>query len=755
MRQSAVLIALFCVFCSFRVLAQQQMFERMWYPVKANGVDLKYPFAGGLNAPQFSQADLNRDGLQDLVVFERVGNILLTFLNNGTPNEADYTFAPEYACFFPEMVDYVVMRDFDKDCAADIFTGSVLPSRQDIQAHKGYYDGNVLKFNPYLFSFPGCSLCDPLYIHYPDDDMPGLWNNLPVNRGDIPAFDDVNGDGDIDIVTFEAAAGGHIWLLENQSVELGLGLANMRFHLVTQCWGGVYESGLEACYCDLAPTPDCCAPCFGGPADDRNLHPGSTLMTFDVEGDGDKEVVLGDVSFSCLNYLHNGGSSTHAWMTSQDTAFPSYNIPVDMPVFPAGFYLDVDNDGRKDFIAAPNNPTIGEDRKNVWFYKNTAPAGHYFELQERAFLTDDMIDIGSVAHPAFTDVNADGLTDLVIGNYGYYTPGVPVNARLYLFLNTGSPTAPRFELSSTDWMGLSEFTPGDYDFSPTFGDLDSDGDLDLLVGNNIGGFYYYRNLAGPDQPMNLQRDQSVMWAQMDVVGSVSTPVLYDLDQDGLLDIVAGERTGYVNFFRNKGTASAPVFSAVPEIGRVGQVDARTPFDAAGYCAPTIIQTTDGPLLLIGTQSGHLEAYFISQNLQDTFFLTDARWGGLDVGNRSHPALADLDSDGILEMALGNARGGLTIYKTVLEDCSVSATEPPVSESELRVSPNPVQQWARIEWQGHSNASWRAFNALGQLTAEGKLDASTGYLDVKTWPSGVYFIEAVSGRKRQSARLIKQ
>ncbi|MFM8488673.1 MAG: T9SS type A sorting domain-containing protein, partial [Bacteroidota bacterium] len=195
--------------------------------------------------------------------------------------------------------------------------------------------------------------------------------------------------------------------------------------------------------------------------------------------------------------------------------------------------------------------------------------------------------------------------------------------------------------------------------------------------------------------------------------------------------------------------------AVPEIGRVGQVDARTPFDAAGYCAPAIIQTTDGPLLLIGTQGGHLEAYFISQNLQDTFFLTDARWGGLDVGNRSHPALADLDSDGILEMALGNARGGLTIYKTVLQDCSVSATEPPASGPELKISPNPVLQWARIEWQGHSNASWRAFNALGQLTAEGKLDASTGYLDVKTWPSGVYFIEAVSGRERQSGRLVKQ
>jgi hypothetical protein len=72
MRPAVVLIALFFVTLALKTQAQQQMFERMWYPVKANGIDLKFPFAGGLNAPQFSQADLNRDGLQDLVVFERV-----------------------------------------------------------------------------------------------------------------------------------------------------------------------------------------------------------------------------------------------------------------------------------------------------------------------------------------------------------------------------------------------------------------------------------------------------------------------------------------------------------------------------------------------------------------------------------------------------------------------------------------------------------------------------------------------------------
>lgn len=735
-------------------LAQNQMFERITCPVEVNGKNLKFPFAGGLNAPQFTQADLNHDGLQDLVVFERAGNRLTTYLNNGTANEADYTFAPEYACYFPTLVDYVVMRDFDQDGAADIFTSSVAPGTQEIQVYKGYYDGNILKFNPYYFSNPGCTLCDPLYVYYPDEDQPGNWNNLPINRGDIPAFDDINGDGDIDIVTFEAATGGHVWLLENQSVELGLGLGNMRFRRTDDCWGGFYESGLLACINDLSSTPNCCAPCAVGPADNRN-HPGSTVTTFDEDGDGDKEVILGDISFSCLNFMRNGGDHNHAWMNSQDTNFPSYDTPADVNVYPASFYLDVNNDGKKDLLVSPNSPTIGEDRKNVWYYQNTASSGHHFELQQRDFFTGDMIDLGTMARPAFADVNGDGLLDLVVGNYGYFTPGVTVNARLFLFLNTGTATQPKFKLEDSDWLGMSEFTPNDYDFAPTFGDLDGDGALDLVVGNNIGGVYVYRNHAGPGQPMNLQRDFDVMWSQMDVVGSVSTPILYDLDQDGLIDIIAGERTGYINFFKNNGTPNAPLFHAVPDIGKIGQIDTRTIYDVAGYSVPAILNTPDGPMLIVGTQAGTMRSYFISQNLQDTFFLSDPMWGGIDVGSRCHPALADIDNDGILEMAVGNYSGGLMLYKTELKDCSVSVKTPASPGNQLKVSPNPTSQWARLEWNGQPNANWTVFNSLGQLISSGSLDQGIAYLDAKNWPSGVYFVEAISGSERGVARLVKR
>lgn len=52
--------------------------------------DFKFPWAGGLNAAQFGEVDLNLDGIKDLVVFERHGNRILTFLNGGQSGTIDY-----------------------------------------------------------------------------------------------------------------------------------------------------------------------------------------------------------------------------------------------------------------------------------------------------------------------------------------------------------------------------------------------------------------------------------------------------------------------------------------------------------------------------------------------------------------------------------------------------------------------------------------------------------------------------------------
>ena len=752
MKRTFLLLAALVALAFSSLKAQTQSFQRLSYPAIVNGAALQYPFAGGLNAPQFSPVDLNNDGRLDLVVFDRAGNTILTFLNNGAANTSDYAFAPEYACNFPALNDWALLRDYNQDGAADIFCVAHQAGAQEIQAYRGYFENNMLKFKPILFYYPNCASCDPRYIWYPDQ-IPGFYNNLPISKSDVPAFDDVDGDGDLDLLTFPSGTSAHVWFFKNTSVESGFGLDSLRFVAASNCWGGFYENGLEACRATLATAPGLCADPFTEPAaDDReNRHPGASLTTIDAEGDGDKDLLLGNISFPCLNLLVNCGTPQQAWMCQQDTLFPVYNTTVNVNIFVSSFHLDVDNDGKKDLLACPNAKTIGEDQKCVWFYKNTAAVGTHFELESKSFLADDMIDLGTGAHPAIADVNADGLLDLVVGNTGFYTFGNPNNARLYLFLNTGSSSAPVFTLADNDWLGMSEFVPDDFDFSPTFGDLDGDSDLDLLVGSSSGGLYAYFNNAGPGAPMQMQRDFNPMWLSMDI-GLASAPTILDLDGDGRKDVAIGERSGNINFFKNNGSPTEPLFGATPTIQVLGGVNTTLPLEAVGFSTPSFLPQPDGTLLLVtGAQGGHLEAYSAAGASASAFPIVSELWGGVDEGNRSHPAFADLDGDGTLEMVCGNFRGGLSVYKTVLKDCTATslAETPQRSELQLKIQPNPVRESAQVIVTGTQGPlRWQLRNALGQMVQTGESASSVFTLQTADWTPGIYLLEVLTGDRKQ-------
>lgn len=746
------------LFSSFSAQAQISQFQRLDFPVFQNNQALDYAFAGGINTPQFSEADLNNDGIQDLVIFDRAGDVVLTFINNGTPGQTDYTYAPDYACFFPPVIEYVLLRDFNQDGAADIFCSSLQPSSQEMQVFKGYYENNVLKFSSFYFYYPDCSSCNSSYIYYPDN-IPGEWNNLPIAKSDYPSVDDVDGDGDLDIVCFEASLTTSMFFLRNMSIENGYGLDSLKFILVDKCYGKFTETGLEACHACLSPDGlSCCenfTPPSGAQERDSERHPGSTALTFDQDGDGDKDLVLGNISFNCMLGFTNGGTASQAWMTAQDTAFPSYSTPVDLPVFPASFYVDLNNDGRKDFIACPNSKTIGEDRKNVWYYNDTDPGpGTAFQLVSKSLIVGEMIDLGSVSHPALADVNADGLLDIVVGNYGYYSPGNAVNASLYLFLNTGTATQPAFTLVDPDWLGMSEFTPNDYDFSPTFGDLDGDSDLDLLVGTYAGGLFCYFNHAGPGNPMQLIRDPDPMWVNMDV-GISSAPAIIDLDNDNRSDVVVGERNGNVNFFKNNGSPTEPLFNTTPEINNLGLLDARLPGQLIGHSTPTFAQTPDGLRLVMGTQSGQLEAYSGISASSTAFGVVSETWGNVDDGYRSHPALADLDNDGVLEIVSGNQRGGLSLYRTTLVACSVGTQQADTPAFSLRLVPNPAGDMVRVQTDLNQAVRWRAFNLLGQEIGQGQSPSGAFSISTALWPRGVYVVEVGGGKYSVAAKLSVQ
>ncbi|HMQ00085.1 MAG TPA: VCBS repeat-containing protein, partial [Cyclobacteriaceae bacterium] len=80
---------------------------------------LNFPWAGGLNSPQFNTMDLNADGKEDLVVYDRAGNRLFTFLQEN----GKYVYAPEYERQFPEGIrHWLLLSDFNGDGKKDIFT---------------------------------------------------------------------------------------------------------------------------------------------------------------------------------------------------------------------------------------------------------------------------------------------------------------------------------------------------------------------------------------------------------------------------------------------------------------------------------------------------------------------------------------------------------------------------------------------------------------------------------------------------------
>jgi hypothetical protein len=748
---------------SVHVFAQTTMFQRMEVPLKINGTALEVPFAGGLNNPQFSAADLNNDGKLDLVIFDRGGDVVLTYLNDHITGQASYTFAPEYACNFPPMIDYALLRDYNKDGAADIFCASTAQGTGEVQVFKGYFENNMLKFKTFYFSYPTCPTCNSLYIWYPDEDQPGYWNNLPISKTDVPAVDDVDNDGDLDILAFPSGNSTNVWWFQNTSVEMGYGLDSLKFRAADRCWGKFYENGFLPCKASLSPSPTECSNGFttpDGEVDDRETrHPGATLTTVDIEGDGDKDLILGNVSFDCLGLLVNGGSASQTWMTSLDTSFPSNDVTVQLASFPGSFYLDVNNDGKKDLLVSPNTKTICEDRKNVWFYQNTAATGHQFTLQTKRFLVDDMLDLGSVSHPAFADIDGDGLTDLLVGNVGYYTPKVgttpatPNNASLYLFKNIGTATQPAFDLVNSNYLNMAVYAPNDFDFSPSFGDMDADGDLDLLVGSNLGALYYFRNEGGPGNPMVLEQDIDVMWISMDV-GVSSSPAMFDADQDGKMDVLIGERQGNINYFKNIGSANAPKFATAPTLQTIGGVDTDAPGQSVGFSTPVMVNTQNGMMMLSGSLQGPIEAYSNITATTDPFPQVSASWGNVDDGARTHPALADIDEDGILEMVVGNQRGGLTLYKTQLVDCTTKTKEQTLVQLNIGVSPNPSNNWIRVTVPGAvASIQYRAYNTMGQLKTEGTTENSAFSVQVTNWESGVYFMEIQSGNKRGTVKLL--
>jgi hypothetical protein len=165
----------------------------------------------------------------------------------------------------------------------------------------------------------------------------------------------------------------------------------------------------------------------------------------------------------------------------------------------------------------------------------------------------------------YVDYEGDGDLDLIFGvgywgDYGWddafdeqgrWTRG-PLHGYVYLIENKGTSGEPDYAKhvrvnaggKPIDVYGMP---------SPNFADFDGDGDLDLICGEFLDGFTYFRNDGTRSAPEYAEGVRLLCGGELIAMNvQMITPTALDWDSDGDVDLVVGDEDGRVALVENTG-----------------------------------------------------------------------------------------------------------------------------------------------------------------------------------------------------------
>ncbi|MBI3512186.1 MAG: T9SS type A sorting domain-containing protein [Bacteroidetes bacterium] len=660
---------------AFHSLSAQSHFTRQdTVSVYINSLRQPFAWAGGMNSCQYSNIDLNQDGIMDLFIFDRQGNKITTYVSNGTPDSVDYVFAPQYISAFPRMHDWAILRDYNCDGKMDIFTSNL--SKIELYKNVSTVAGGL------AFQLVTTGIKTDITPNSTDSMAP-----LNVSWIDVPAIRDIDGDGDLDVLTY-GVGGTQVEFHHNMSKELyGVCDSVNSYTLETLCWGEFYESQLDA---TITLNVSCSnPPAHNDASHDVHLHNGSCLECINTDGDNDQDVIIGDLANPNINYIRNAGTNTFAHCDYVDPLYPSYDTTMYLNIFGCGYHLDVDNDGKNDVVFSPNGFTGVENYHSSWLYHNTGRNDSVrLHFIENNFIQGHMIDVGEGSYPRLFDFDHDGDLDLFIGNRGYYDISGFFPTMISLYKNTGTNAAPVFDLITKDFAHITQQDTFAQGAIPTFGDIDGDGDQDMIVGDVNGFLNLYRKDPGNDSNFVL----TTQHIQNIDVGSYAIPQLVDVDRDGLLDLLVGEQSGNVNYYRNTGTNAVPFFTLITPL--FGNVIVTQAGFTTGYSAPWLYDDNGNYILFCGSERGFLYRFDnVDGNLAGNFTLTDSLYVSSYEGGRIVPCVADLNNDSLFDVVIGNYAGGVSLF---YGDNNVGIAEHPPLNIFFSAYPNPANETLTIE-----------------------------------------------------------
>ena len=352
----------------------------------------------------------------------------------------------------------------------------------------------------------------------------------------------------------------------------------------------------------------------------------------DMDGDGDLDVVAGNSRINRL-YLNNGA----------ENPFTGHNITDDPNITHAVAVGDVDGDGNLDVV-------FGNFDQLNRLYLNNGSENPFANVTGLNITADDH----STRAIALGDMNGDGRLDVVVGNR---------NEPSRLYLNNGSenPFANVDGTNIGDDVNLSR--------AIALGDIDGDGDLDVSIARRRANRLYLNNSSGNPfvniaERLNITNDED----------DTHAIAIGDIDGDGDLDVVAGnsEDEGAPNrLYLNNGT-SDPFANVMgsnitddahnTESIALGDMDGDGDLDVVAGNSEQ--EDKDGKII---PQPNRL---YLNNGTENPFANVTGFTISDDLHNTKSIALGDVNGDGLLDVIAGNSfhttKGEDGIERMILE-----------------------------------------------------------------------------------------
>ncbi|MCZ6705322.1 MAG: FG-GAP-like repeat-containing protein [Bacteroidetes bacterium] len=366
----------------------------------------------------------------------------------------------------------------------------------------------------------------------------------------------------------------------------------------------------------------------------------------DIDADGDIDLFVQEETGSVI-FLENKGTASeprYVWRTDR------YQ---DLDVGEWYRMLDLDGDGDIDMLA--------EERfSHIRYFRNEGTV----EKAKFVLVVDTLRDANGVPIfadrqniPNLTDIDCDGLVDLFIGR-------ITGTITRYESIGMDANNVPQFKFVTDNFEDIEiigELQTRHGANTMEFGDLDGDGDDDLLWGDFFEpGLLFIRNLGSCGLPSMRGEPEPFPGRNPVETSGYNAPIMVDVDMDGDLDVLFGVLGGAFNanfttsdnFYYLEQTDKNVFEHRTSRYLRTVDVGSESVVKFADFDADG-----DQDLLIankIAPADHNVSTVYYFENIGSASAPHFKAKGTMDLLATYHqnPAIADLDADGDLDMLIG-------------------------------------------------------------------------------------------------------